>query len=62
MCMTVFVCVRSADSSCEEAFKVAGVCALNGPLWSPRGKFYSGQMAACVIDLIEKYIRGSAEV
>lgn len=50
-----------ADSSSEEPFKVAGSCGLNGPVWSPRGKFLE-QMVGWVIDLIEKYIRASTGV
>lgn len=49
------------DSSCEEAFKVVGSCGLNGPVRSPRGRFFE-QMVAWVIDLIEKYIRASPAV
>lgn len=61
MCVCVCVCVGRADGPCEEAFKVAGSCGLNGPVCSPRGKFLE-QMVGWVIDLIEKYIRGSTAV
>lgn len=53
--------VGRADSSCEKTFKVVGSCDLNGPVWSPRGMFLE-QMVGWVIDLIEKYIRGSTAV
>lgn len=59
--MLVCVLAGRVDSPGEEAFKVAGSCGLNGPVRSPRGKFLE-QMVARVIDLIEKYIRGSTAV
>lgn len=59
--LLMWVLASGVDSSCEEAFKVVGSCGLNGPVRSPRGRFFE-QMVGWVIDLIEKYIRASPAV